>query len=224
MSELDNPVHAALTSRHAALAVVHDGARRYPFDIARFAGLAEPGAFADLEAIVAPGEVFSLVTTEPVSLPDGWSFERKRTIEQMAASEPVAPPRHELVPLSAEDAPAMLALAQATEPGPFFTRTGEMGRYLGIKVGGELVAMAGERLLLADHTEISAVCTYPEHQGHGYGRSLVSALVNQTLAEGRRPFLHVKQENGARALYLKLGFSTRAYMHLTLIRRASAPA
>ena len=57
--------------------------------------------------------------------------------------------------------------AAATQPGPFFAHTIELGRYLGIRDAGRLVAIAGERMLLDDYTEISAVCTAPSHQGRG---------------------------------------------------------
>ena len=110
--------------------------------------------------------------------------------------------------LGAGDVPEMLELAAVTEPGPFFARTIELGLYLGIRDGGRLVAMAGERMLLDDYTEISAVCTAPSHQGRGYARSLMAALMHKVLDEGREPFLHVKQENGARLLYERLGFRT----------------
>jgi ribosomal protein S18 acetylase RimI-like enzyme len=220
VTPLDNPMWEALTSGHAGLAIAHGSARRYPYEIARFAGLATPGAVGDLEPITEPGDVVAFFTTDALALPGGWSLLQQRTIEQMIAGARLPAPRHELVPLADDDVPEMLELAALTQPGPFFARTIETGRYFGVKVDGRLAAMAGERLRLSDFTEISAVCTHPDHQGHGYGRSLVAALVNLTLDEGRAPFLHVKQENGARALYEKLGFTTRADMYLTISRRA----
>jgi hypothetical protein len=39
----------------------------------------------------------------------------------------------------------MLELARRTKPGPFLPRTVELGTYLGLRRGGALVAMAGER-------------------------------------------------------------------------------
>ena len=112
----------------------------------------------------------------------------------------------------------MLALATATEPGPFGPETYRMGRYYGIRSDdGRLVAMAGERLRLNGFTELSAVCTLPEFQGHGYARALVTELATDTLSEGAVPFLHVKTENGAKALYEKLGFRVRHSIQLTVI-------
>ena len=54
-----------------------------------------------------------------------------------------APP---IVALGPDDAERMLALATLTRPGPFALRTVELGHFVGVYEGGELVAMAGERL------------------------------------------------------------------------------
>ena len=40
----------------------------------------------------------------------------------------------------------MLELATLTRPGPFRTRTHALGRFVGIRDNGKLIAMAGERL------------------------------------------------------------------------------
>jgi predicted GNAT family acetyltransferase len=122
--------------------------------------------------------------------------------------------------LGAEDVPEMLALAQATDPGPFSEGTIQMGRYYGRRSeDGRLAAMAGERLRLTDYTEISAVCTDPAFRGRGYARMLVAGLAAQALAEGSTPFLHVKTENGARGLYEALGFRVRRTIQLTVLTR-----
>lgn len=215
MSALDNPVHAALTSRQCAIALAHRGARRYPFEYGRFAGLESPGAFPDLLALVEPDDMVAFATSSPLDLPREWKLLRTRPIEQMVAVERPERPRLDPVVLTSADVPEMLELAAATEPGPFFSRTLE----LGLRDAGALVAMAGERMLLDDYTEISAVCTAPSHQGRGYARSLMAALMHKAYDEGRRPFLHVKQENGARVLYERLGFETSRFLHLTVARR-----
>ncbi len=72
-----------------------------------------------------------------------------------------------VVELGAADVPEMLDLVARTRPGPFWPRTRELGTYLGIRDGGRLVAMAGERLRPPGWTEISAVCTDPEVRGRG---------------------------------------------------------
>ncbi len=115
-----------------------------------------------------------------------------------------------VVGLDSDNVPEMLILAARTEPGPFWPRTRELGTYLGVRVDGALVAMAGERLRPPGWTEISAVCTAPEARGQGHAARLVGALAARVLARGERPFLHVAEKNtGAIALYERLGFKTR---------------
>jgi hypothetical protein len=73
----------------------------------------------------------------------------------------------EAVALGPADVPEMLDLVERTQPGPFLPRTIMLGTYLGIRRGGALVAMAGERMRPPGWTEISAVCTDPAHRGQG---------------------------------------------------------
>ncbi len=75
----------------------------------------------------------------------------------------------------------MMALTALTKPGPFGKRTHELGTYLGIRRDGKLVAMAGERLKIPGYTEVSAVCTHPEHTGHGYARILMAEVMRRIL-------------------------------------------
>ena len=217
---LDNPIWSALITQHASLALGSGLARRYPDDVSPLAGLREPTpeAFADLRELGGLGA--GLFTAAPIDVPEDWEVLRTRRIEQMICHEPPpSSPAHDLLTLGAADVPEMLALAAATEPGPFLSETYRMGRYLGIRSdSGELAAMAGERLRIDGFTELSAVCTHPDFQGRGYARSLVTALVAQTRSEGSVPFLHVKTENGAVVLYEKLGFSVRCGIQLTVIR------
>jgi ribosomal protein S18 acetylase RimI-like enzyme len=218
---LDSPVWTALTSVHEPLAIVHGRARRYPSEISRFAAVSEPSeaAFADLRAIVEPGDEAALLSVAPLVLPDGWRRVHSRTIDQMAyAGDPVEGSGDGVLELGVQDAAEMLALATATQPGPFRSRTHEMGRYLGVRADdGALVAMGGERLRLAAATELSAICTAPAYQGRGYARRLLGALIEPVLEQGRLPFLHVKTENRAKALYEALGFELSRRIHLTVV-------
>jgi ribosomal protein S18 acetylase RimI-like enzyme len=91
----------------------------------------------------------------------------------------VTPPDRELTPLSAADVPDALALVELTRPGPFGPRTIELGRYLGFRDGGRLVAMGGERLRPAGHAEVSGVCTAPDARGRGLAEAVVRALASQ---------------------------------------------
>jgi ribosomal protein S18 acetylase RimI-like enzyme len=219
-SPLDNPVLGALTGPHASLARVSGLAMRYPADISPFAALRAPTreAFDDLRALLGPNDGVALVTTEPHAIPNGWQVLRDRPIEQMVCTE--VPPYIDVQPLMLGDAdvPDMLALTALTEPGPFGPRTHHMGKYIGLRnTDGRLMAMAGQRLSLAGFTEISAVCCDPEFRGKGYARALVVTLMREVFAAGCIPFLHVKNENGAKFLYEKIGFKTRREIQITVI-------
>ena len=85
-------------------------------------------------------------------------------------------PDPEAVVLTGADAAEVLDLVDRTEPGPFRKRTVELGRYLGIRRDGPLVAMAGERLRVPGYTEISAVCTDPAYRGQGLAARLTRAV------------------------------------------------
>jgi predicted GNAT family acetyltransferase len=143
---------------------------------------------------------------------------RHRTIEQMVFAGERPEPHAGQLTLVDADAAEMLALAKATDPGPFFSETHRLGRFIGIREpGGKLVAMAGERMKLAHATEISAVCTDPAHQGNGYGRRLMETLLAEQLDRGELPFLHVKNENAAKGLYERLGFRVSRPMNFVIL-------
>jgi predicted GNAT family acetyltransferase len=217
---LDNPIWHALNSVQRSFNCGAGLAARYPGEVSRFAGLERPTseAFHDLATLVQPGETVALFTAEPPQVPEQWNVVRSRAVDQMVCEglEGSSPPW--TLQLGPDDVPEMLALALATEPGPFSKGTITMGRYFGVRSeDGRLAAMAGERLRLTGYTEISAVCTDPAFRGRGYARALVSVLAAQALAEGCKPFLHVKTENQARGLYEGLGFSVRRAMQLTVL-------
>jgi predicted GNAT family acetyltransferase len=224
LSALDNPIWNALNSDHRPLAVARGLAARFPLDVSPLAGLqaATPEAFADLAELVPTGESVALFTTAPPPVPAPWNVTRSRWIDQMVCEQGEAATPASLLELRQDDVPEMLALAAATQPGPFSKATIRMGRYRGVRsADGQLVAMAGERLKLPGFTEISAVCTAPDFQGQGFGRMLMTAMSSMLLSEGRTPFLHVKTENGAKQLYERLGFRVRRPIRLTVIARRS---
>ena len=114
----------------------------------------------------------------------------------------------------------MLALVELTHPGPFRERTIELGSLVGVRERGRLLAMAGERMWIGDHREVSGVCTHPEAQGRGLARLLMARVINRMLRPGQTPFLHVESAN-ARAIrtYEGLGFVKRAEFPLLYARR-----
>jgi predicted GNAT family acetyltransferase len=221
-SALDHPIWGALSSVHGPLARSTGAARRYSSDVSPLAALREPteAAFSDLATLVNQDDTVALFTTAPVKVPSGWQLVRERLIDQMICTEPPRLESQEIQRLGIVDIPEMLTLTAATQPGPFLNNTIAMGRYFGIRSNdGRLAAMTGERLKLHHFTEISAVCTDPEHRGQGHGRALVAHVARLVFDEGKTPFLHVKSENGAKVLYEKLGFRTRREIQLTVISR-----
>jgi predicted GNAT family acetyltransferase len=127
-----------------------------------------------------------------------------------------------IVELADKDSPEMLELTTLTKPGPFGPRTHELGYYAGIRENGKLVAMAGERLKVPRFTEVSAVCTHPDHLGKGYAATLMSEVMRSIRARGETPFLHVRADNTrAIAIYERLGFRTAWQGHFAVLRRIS---
>jgi predicted GNAT family acetyltransferase len=104
----------------------------------------------------------------------------------------------------------MMDLVAAAKPGPFGLLTPELGTYLGIREGGRLVAMAGERLRVPGYVELSAICTHPDARGRGFGLSLTQGLLALAYQRHETAFLHVGADNKAAVcLYQRLGFRVR---------------
>jgi predicted GNAT family acetyltransferase len=220
---LDHPIWTALTTRHQALAEGGDHARRYPTAITPFADMAEisPRGFAALGAMMLGSEIAVLFTPDPVTAPAEFRVVLAEPGEQMIGTPADVPAGDvEILTLGVADVPDMLALTALTKPGPFSARTHELGNFLGIRVGGELVAMAGERMKPADYTEITAVCVHPSHRGRGYGQILLSAVSRQIVARGEIPFLHLFTSNeSALALYRRQGMEIRRRLHVTVLQK-----
>ena len=225
---LDAVIWRALTSVQGNLAEGDERARRYPAAVAPFAATIdmEPASLRSLLALVSGDDRIALFTTEAVEPPSEFSVIRRDSVDQMVlkdAGAGAAQPGTPIVVLGVGDVPEMLALASVTQPGPFGTRTIELGDYFGIRQRGVLVAMAGERMRLDGFTEISAVCVEPAYRGNGFAVELVESLVSSIAARSEIPFLHVFSSNHAAiALYRKLGFALRRRMHLALLVRAEA--
>ncbi len=112
------------------------------------------------------------------------------------------------IELGAPDESRDAGASQAHQPGPFGTRTRELGTFLEMRDAGKLVAM---RLVhIPGFTEVSAVCTHPDHTGRGYAAELTLAVMDRIRQRGETPFLHVRGNN-ARAIpiYERLGFKQR---------------
>lgn len=224
---LDRPVWTSLTTRQADLALGDRHAVRFRPAVNLFAAgadqspkcLAAIGAFA---ACLPDGATMGLIEAAPhVAVPETTIVSAK-PIDQMVLTRLDARDRPiSLVALGGRDVPAMLALTALTVPGPFFAETYQQGGYIGVYEAGKLIAMAGQRMRPPGFTEVSAVCTHPDHQGRGLARALMEAVIAPILAQGEAAFLHCYPDNPAVRLYESLGFRYRTTMTYTVLTRAS---
>jgi ribosomal protein S18 acetylase RimI-like enzyme len=223
---LDNPVYAALTGAQSQFARVCGQAVRYQAGVAPFLGLPpdpSESAWVDAVQLVAPG-TYVAVQRPRVQAPGNWSVVREFEVLQMVEDHVEGVDDPEALALGPADVPEMLGLVRETDPGPFLERTIELGRYVGIRRGGHLVAMAGERIHLEGWREISAVCTASAHRGHGLASRLVRALAYGIHHRDERAFLSVVATNtNAVALYERLGFSVRISRTLSVMTPTTSP-
>ena len=224
---LDNVIWNALCTAQSAWARGAGHARRYQPEFARFAGMPalSDAGFRALAADMRPDEVVALAASHDVD-PGPWFdvADRKNLVQMIGAATGDVHEPARFRPLGAGDVARMTALVQATEPGPWFERTSELGRFLGFEEGGRLVAMAGERMRVPGHTEISAVCCHPDWRGRGLAADLTRLVSQAIVARGELPFLHAIAENAsAIALYEKLGLRRRLQSRLTILRRNETP-
>jgi ribosomal protein S18 acetylase RimI-like enzyme len=224
--ELDNPFWSSLTTRHAHIAQGGTLARRYPVAISPIAGVpgVGPANIAALQALVEVGDDMGTVGPFVPALPENWETLYESQITQMIRVDRSPLPEGDVGAsiLGAADVAEMLALVEVTKPGPFRQRTIELGTYLGIREGGRLIAMAGERTWVGDFREVSAICTHPDAQGRGYARALMGRVINRMLRAGETPILHVESSNlRAIDIYLALGFVRRTEFRLLHAKRIS---
>jgi ribosomal protein S18 acetylase RimI-like enzyme len=214
---LDNVVWSALTTAHRTMAFGVGLARHYPRDMVPFSAIAEPSvaAYADLAAGLAPDIEARLFRPREEAAPPGWETLSVRPIVQMVMDQPNdATPQYDeatCIKLGQGDAAEMVALAEATKPGPVGMSTVNLGRYLGARdpKSRALIAMAGERLRLPGYIELSAICVHPAARGRGLGSLLMQMLMREAEQRNEVPCLHVFPDNPAMAIYERLGFRER---------------
>ncbi len=229
MHPLHNVIWRALTTRQAQFAEGSGKARRFVREVTSLCALEEPDpqSYASLATLVGPSGTAAVFLENPYSPQPGWNVIGGAPLLEMiwehAGDSPAASDSSlDILELGVTDSPGMLELTSLTKPGPFGTRTHELGIYLGIRKEGTLVAMAGERLKVPGYTEVSAVCTHPEHTGKGYAGILMMEVMRRIRDRGEQTFLHVRSDNmRAIKLYEKLGFRTRAEMHYAILRNTS---
>ncbi|MFA4892783.1 GNAT family N-acetyltransferase [Brevundimonas sp.] len=215
---LDRAVWNALTTRQAPRALVRGEVRRFDPAFALFAAAGGGADDADWVALARATGPLALFEANPV-VPRGLVEVDRIDCLQMTA-ERVASGGRDIAfePLTDADGPEMLALATLTRPGPFFSQTHRLGPFIGVRREGRLIAMAGERLTLDGFSEVSGVCTHPDHRGEGYAGVLMRAVTRRILDRGDTAFLHARAGHADTiAFYETLGFSVRtpvAYMVL----------
>lgn len=224
--ELDHIVWRSLTGpHHRHLVQRHGSAARYHPDVAPFVAVADPAdprGWVDVAELVGPGTTFAVSGTDVVP-PAGWATALVGRGVQLIDVGLAKRPDPEAVELGPDDVPEILDLVARTQPGPFRPRTIELGRYLGVRHDGRLVALAGERLHPAGWTEISAVCTDPAFRGRGLATRLVSAVGFGIAERGDRVLLHGLATNPAIGLYLRLGFRLRRYTEFRSVTVPDGP-
>jgi len=219
---LDSPAWSSLTGTHRHLAIGNEHVLRYPEDVSPFVGVRDwdhPDVWDAIMDVFGHDAIVSVSHADPL-LPEGWRPEFSIPGVQLVQTERLAPrPETEAVELGAADSADMLALIERTRPGPFEARTHEMGRYVGIRREGQLIAMAGERLHPAGWTEISAVAVHPEHRRQGLASRLVLDVAFHIQQRGDRALLHASAANtSAIAGYEKLGFALRRRLTFGAVR------
>jgi len=221
LSPLDNPVWHALNSHHQHLAIRAEDAARYQPGFVGAVAISENSSVGlnNLRGLVDTNEIIGIFGAVPEDQ-SGWEVLQIDQIQQLINEDLKPATQVAAVLLTAEDVPEMLDLVNLAQPGPFSSRTIEMGQYLGVRQDGHLVAMAGERFHLTGFCEVSAVCTHPDYRQRGYAGALTTMVAEAILERQEIPFLHVAPGNDhALSLYTKLGFRIRTEIQITILKK-----
>ena len=229
MHPLDNVIWQALSTRQSHFGRDHGGMKRFLPEVSVLAGFPSSTEqdYELLASVLQPGERIGLFLEHSLrQMPQFKQVISAPLLEMVCDNGRTSQSSYsaaEIVPLAAENVDEMLALTALTLPGPFGPRTHEMGDYFGIRNNGTLIAMSGERLKVPGYTEISAVCTHPEHLGKGYARALMSLIMERIVARGETAFLHVRADNArAIGLYESLGFRNRITLQYVVLEKLAA--
>lgn len=221
---LYNPVYNALRSGDASLCLGTEKVKYFDEQVSPFAGFDQgyDNGFKDLHNLLPPGRHILYPTPQLIEEPEGWQILAEVRGLQFVFAEGANSGSHSInpVPLNNTNIEEMMQLAALTKPGPFGPRTIEFGHYHGIFENNQLVAMTGQRLHVANYTEISAVCTHPDHLGKGFAAALMLHQMNLIRSHGQLPYLHVREDNRrAIALYERLGFKIQRPMNFYFMKR-----
>jgi predicted GNAT family acetyltransferase len=224
--QLDRPAWSALMTRWAGIAEGDTRAWRVNRDYGVFGAAADrsPESLHALATLVPEQGELWMVEREAWPAPPGTRFARQAECVQMICDELTAGRAlgFEIVELGEGDASAMYDLAMLTKPGPYAAHTNRLGEFIGVKQDARLIAMAGERMKMPGLSEVSGVCTHPDHRGQGYAGALMRIVAERMLAKGETPWLHAYASNtGAIALYESLGFRLHGSVTASVLVRES---
>ncbi len=221
--KLDNPAWFALTEKHQPFAIGTAEIKKYQRYVAPWIGYvsSNPGIMKELDPFIESGESFYVFDKLP-ELPVNYIHETTVHCLQMICEEPIKADTENAVIKKIEEAEAdeLEALINLVQPGYYSPGSKLMGEYYGIWQEGQLVAAAGERICLAEFTEVSGVVTHPDFTGRKYAQQLVAHVTNKNLSAGLVPYLHVADTNErAIKLYEYLGFSLRRKIEVYKIKK-----
>jgi ribosomal protein S18 acetylase RimI-like enzyme len=221
---LQNPVYHALLSGDKHLSFGTENVRYFDAEVSPYAGFPEDylNGFADLYELLPAGRRILYAKPIPIDQPKGWQIQHEIEGLQFVyeGSKLIEGDFSHIVPLTKEHVDEMIELVRLTKPGPFDKRTIEFGFYFGIFNNDQLVAMTGQRLHVGNYTELSAVCTHPDHLGKGYASALMQHQLQLIIEHGQQPFLHVRNDNErAIAVYERLGFVVSRPMYFYFMKR-----
>jgi len=221
---LDNPIWGTLVTRHAKEVLGKGRARRFSPEVSPLGGIPDETdqSLADLSELIADQGGVVLAQDRLFACPERAEMVHHFYVHQMHLTDSsYAQIDPSLERLGAADAAQMLALVVEAHPGPFALKTHELGEYWGIKIEGQLVAMAGERMKLPGLSEISGVATYEAHRGKGYAKQLCRHLMGRILERGENAFLHVETEKpDVENFYHRLGFGSQRTLVAQVFERA----
>lgn len=215
---LQQPVFNALLNGDSHFNKGNDKVKFFDAEVSPFVDF-ETGyekGFADLYELLSSDRKILFASPIEIEQPAGWKILRTIKGLQFVFEKGMEIKNNfsNIVPLKKSDVDEMVSLAKLTVPGPFDKRTIEFGSYFGIFDKDKLVSMTGQRLHVNNFSEISAVCTHPQHTGKGYAFQLLQHQLAIILNENKNPFLHVWEENKrAIEIYRRLGFKVSRPMN-----------
>ncbi len=221
---MHNPVYHALLSGDRHLSFGNEQVKFFDEEISPFAGFEQDYAkgFSDLYELLPSGRKILYAAPSFITQPAGWELKQEIKGLQFVyeAGQPIKTEFPNVIPLAEMDVEQMMQLAKLTKPGPFGKRTIDFGSYYGLFENEKLVAMTGQRLHVQNCTEISAVCTHPDHTGKGYAYTLLLHQLQLILQQDQYPFLHVREDNQrAIILYQRLGFNISRSMNFYFMKK-----